>query len=371
MYNALKAKQNGSFWVLAFLLLGLLGCNSRKSNPIYAPDYDLAPANRDDHLLKKHPEQAPASVTLSLLRTWELKTVSNITWHPRDPVIVIAGWDQPGAHYIRLYDIHVDQYLWEKATPARGGAITPDGNLLAHTISYDPQLQLLSIEDGHTIHSIDSDECTTGDWLLFNASGNRLLTGVGRGHINWETVLNLWDMQTNNCQRVNQFAGLLYFLDVNDDFSLVILSFMADQQYVSIWNLEKREDICKLPGSIGLFVPGTQQFIVSDADKLSFYDAFSCELLKESTIPPPHSDYIAFSSDGKLFVTAGEQLQLWETSTSDLLYYEDLPDDFVRGRGRGYPALIFNPDNKYLLAIFATRGMETSIVQVWQVLNNP
>lgn len=366
MRNMFKKKEVWVFSITALLLLGVLIGTSYVSPFVYT--HHSVFANANSILPKKAVVSSLPSVTLSLLTAWEIKGVSGIAWHPTDPVVAIAGWDEFNVHHVRLYDIQIQQDLWRKEiAPGGGVAFTPDGSQIAITSFYDTQLKLLDTEDGHIVSEMETASCTSGDWLLFSTTGNTLLTAKGTGHINWKTKLNLWDMKAGSCQQLDEHAGFLSFVDVNDNFDRVIMSVMAQERSVYVWDLAEKKDVCNLPGDFGLFVPGTQQFIVSFKENLSFYDTLSCTVIRELMIAQPLLGYIAFSPDGKQFVTIEKQIQIWETATGRILSYNILPDDLVGASG--HPTLIFSPDGKYLLINWITQGEGTNVIQLWQVFN--
>jgi WD40 repeat protein len=283
----------------------------------------------------------------------------------------MMGWDDRGVNGTRLYDAQTGVELWSKEDIPGGGLVfTPDGNLLATTNHFEARIQMLAVEDGRVVSNIVDPNCSAGDWLLFNTTGAALLTGRGSGHIDLETTLNLWDVATGRCQKLENRPGFLYFLDVNDDFSLVAMSIVEQDRQVYVWDLEERTDACHLPGDFGLFVPHTNQFVISNAEKLAFYDVSSCQLVKEYTIASPLDGYIAFTPDGERFATAGEYLQLWETATGELLFQEKLPK--FRNSSSN-PGFIFSPNGEYLLAVFCIWGQLNcdAVIQVWQVQANP
>jgi WD40 repeat protein len=319
----------------------------------------------------EHAIQSVPLPALSLITEWEMQTVSAVSWHSSDQIIAISGWDLRGIYGIRLYDVLTGVELWSREDfPSGSIAFTPDGNLIAQMPHYEARVQLLAVNNGNVVSNVVDLNCSTGDWLQFNSSGDSLLTGWGYGHIDWETTLNLWDMPTGQCQALEKRSGLLHFLDVNDNFSLVIMSIVEPERQIYVYDFEKKVDVCKLPGHFGLFIPHTNQFVISNAEKIAFYDVSLCQVVKEFTIDPPLRGYISFNPSGRLFATAGEYLQLWETATGELLFQEKLPDEFF-GSGN-HPSFVFNRDGDYLLAVFQTPPINyvgNNIIQVWQVTN--
>jgi len=204
--------------------------------------------------------------TLSLLNTWEMETVGGLAWHPMIHVFAFVGWDMSHEHHIHLFDAQTGQELWSKEVIPGGVAFAPNGNFVAVTPFYEAHVQWLEVEDGLEVSSMDADNCSAGDWLIFNTAGDALLTGRGSGHINWETTLNLWDVQSGRCQQLEKRAGFLHFLDVNDDLSLAVISIMMQDQQVYVWDLEEETDVCNFPGGFGLFVPFEDQFVISLPD---------------------------------------------------------------------------------------------------------
>lgn len=372
MYLNFRRRHSLICLMLFLKLLVLVNCNATESQDTLMST--LNPTNASSH---KEEETRPVPLTspptLSLLTTWEMQTVSGVAWHPTNYVIAIAGWDTHHVGGIRLYDAQTGHELWFKEGISRGVAFTPDGNWIATTPFYEAYVQMLRVEDGRAVSSIDDNNCSAGHWLLFNTAGDTLLTGLGSGHINWETTLNLWNVQTGRCQKLEKRTGFLNFLDVNDDFSLAIVSIMMEERQVFIWDLEKETDVCNFPGDFGLFVPFEDQFVISRAESLSFYDGSSCQIIQELMIDShPFRGYIDFSPDSKIFATAGEYLQLWDTSTGELLFQEKMSQKFFGSSS--HPSLIFSPDGQYLLAVFSNLGDDgeiNSTIQVWQVLANP
>lgn len=372
MYFTCKRKHALLYLKLFLQLLALVSCKTAGSQPVTVSD--PVPTNTRLHEEIEIPPISPAPpATFSLLTTWEMQTTEAIAWHPTNPVVAISGWDSRHIYGIRLYDAQTGAEWWSNEEGPNGGlAFTPDGNLLVTASAYEARVQMLATEDGHVVSTIGDANCSAGDLLHFNTTGDALLTGLGSGHIDWETTLNLWDVPRGRCQTLENRPGLLHFLDVNDDFSLVIMSTTGQNRQVYVWDLEKRIDVCQLPGRFGLFAPHTNQFVISNTEKLTFYDVSSCQIVKEFVIDPPLRGYIAFTPGGELFAVAGEYLQLWETDTGELLSQEKLPDEFF-GSGN-HPSFAFNHDGNYLLAAFQTpptNDVGNTVIQVWQVITNP
>lgn len=349
---------------LFLALLGLVNCRANESQIKLI--VDSAPTNKDRIV-----DETPliSRTTLVLLATREMYAINGVSWHPTTHILAIAGWETPAAHSIQLYDVQTEQLLWFKEVIPSGIAFTPDGNYIVNTPFNGSFVQTLVSENGDIDSEIASDNCKGGDWLFFDKTGGKLLIGRGARHINLETTINSWDIQKGVCIELDKRFGALNFLDVNEDFALVIMSFMMQDQHVIVRDLWRRVDICDLPGDFGLFVPLLNQFVISSDEKLAFYDALSCQKVDELLIDKPFRGYITFSPDGEMFATAGEYLQLRKTSTGELLFQEKLPDNYFGSSGS--PSFDFSSDGGHLMGVFSTQGENKSVIQVWQVLMNP
>lgn len=362
---SINKQRHALIWATLFLgLLGLVNCRANESRVQHI--VDSMPTNKDETV-----GGAPlgSQTTLSLLATREMYAINGVSWHPINHIFAIAGWETPTAHSIQLYDVQTKQVVWFKEDIPSSIVFAPDGNFIASTPFNGSYIQTLVSENGHVTSETTSGNCKGGEWLFFNKTGAKLLIGRGARHINLETTINLWDIQTGTCIELDKRFGTLNFLDVNEDFSLVIMSFMMQDRRVFVWDIRRKVDVCNLPGDFGLFVPHLNQFIISNEEKLTFYDASLCQKVGEHLINTPFRGYITFSPNGEMFATAGEYLQLWETSTGELLFQEKLPDNFFGSSSR--PSFDFSSDGNYLLTVFSSQGENKSVIQVWQILVSP
>ena len=350
MHSAYKSVQNLFPLIVILPLVMLVNCNASESQPVLATN---------------------SATPLSLSNTWKMRLVKALIWHPTNNLIAFAGTDEDEVRGTYLYDVQSGQKLYfidNGSLGAAGGIVfAPDGNSIATTSFYGGLIQMAKTANGAEVVNLVSDNCSAGHWLFFNPTGDALLTGLGSGHIDWKTTLNLWDIRTGSCQQLQKRPGFLGFLDVNDSFNHVLMSMMLQEQEIYLWDLDRQIDTCHLLGNFGLFVPLTNQFVVSNEDKLSFYDVSSCQMLQEFTIAPPFYGYVAFSPNGELFVTAGKNLQVWKSSTGELLFQEELPENFFGAHS--HPSLVFSPNGQYLSGVFSVLKDDevNAIIQVWQV----
>jgi WD40 repeat protein len=319
-------------------------------------------------------EKQDVSPTLSLLATWEMRSAFATDWHPTRDVVAISGSDINGNRGAQIYDIQTGEKIWFRESGwAYALAFLSEGNSIAMTPFYEAHVQILDTERENVVSNMTSDDCSAGQWLQFNPGENKLLTGLGRGHqADWETTINMWDMQTGSCNQLDKRFGLLTFLDVSDDFNYVAMSIYFEDHQVYIRDLETGNDICNLSGDFSLFVPSTDQFVVVNAEKLSFYETDLCQPVRDLIIDPPHDGYFAFSPNGGIFATSGDYLQLWDTNTGKLLFQVKQPEKLFGSRS--HPRLFFNPNGDYLLAVYATldnNDEQIAVIQVWKLLINP
>lgn len=320
--------------------------------------------------LMEEPKTNPiVPLKLSLIDTWEMSTVSALAWHPMQPIVAIAGWPTSSEQYLQLYDVQTGQELWSRRENVGGVVFAPDGDTLVVTPIYEAFVQIVGVDDGQILSVVESANCSGGEWLFFSEAEDTLLTGHGARHVNRETTLNRWQLKSGSCQQIDSLAGFLGYLDVNAEFDRVIVSYLAQDHHVFVKDLAAEIELCSLAGDFGVFVPFTNLFVISNDEKLIFYDTFSCQIVKEYAMDALLRGYIDFSPDGEIFVTAGEYLQLWSTATGILLFQEELPDNFSGSNSR--PRLVFSPDGQYLLAVFSNLGADdiNATIQIWQVLS--
>lgn len=314
-----------------------------------------------------------SSPTLSLLTTWEMQGVTSASWHPLNDMIAVSGWDRNNTRGVWLYDIQTGEEVWFKENVPGGLAFAPDGMSIAITPFYEAHVQILAPEEGKVISDIEANNCSAGHWLQFDGEGKRLLTGLGYGHVDWETTINIWDVQTGKCKQLDRRSGLLTFLDIHNDFKYAAMSIYSNDHRVYIRNLEAEEDVCTVFGEFALFTPSTNQFVVINADQLSFYEVETCQPARNLVIEPPYDGYFAFSPNGEIFATSGNnKLQLWDTNTGKLLHHTNQPEKFFDSRSRY--RLLFSPNGEYLLAVYAAldnNNEQIAVVQVWELLAKP
>lgn len=319
-------------------------------------------------------EKQGASPTLSLLATWEMQSAFATDWHPIRDVIAISGSDINGNRGVQIYDIQTGDKTWFRERGwAYAMAFLSEGKSIAITPFYEARVQILDTEKDSVVSNMASDDCSAGQWLQFDPGENRLLTGLGRGYqADWETTINMWDMQTGSCRQLDRRFGLLTFLDISDDFNYVAMSIYFEDHQVYIRDLETGNDVCNLSADFSLFVPSTDQFVVVNAEKLSFYEIDSCQPVRDLMIDPPYDGYLAFSPNGEIFATTGNYLQLWDTNTGKLLVQVKQPEKLFGSRSN--PRLLFNQDGDYLMVVYATlsnNDEQIVAIQVWELLVNP
>lgn len=312
------------------------------------------------------------SLTMSLQKNLYTYAVDKVLFHPTKHIVLTAEWDNPNSYHIRLYNLSTNEYIWEQqTTPNKGMFINSDKGQIGISPLSLLKTQIWNIENGQMMFEIETGSCINGEHLLSSAYADELLIASLSGHINWETTLNLWNFKTNECKKIHQFRGFPVFLDVNKNFTKVLLSFIADNNYISLWDRETNKEVCQFLGDKGLFIPNTNQIVVSASDKLSFYNVSSCDLLREFPISGVYIGYIAISSNGEWIATAGEKLQLWDTTTGMLLFSEPLSKDFVTHMAIGLSSIAFDNQGKYLLTVFRVRAKEQNVIQVWRIENQP
>lgn len=345
-------------------LVSLTNCNPPLSEPMST--------NRASIEDTEMPDTSPI---LSLLTTLEMQSAFAADWHPIRDVIAVSGSDINGNKGIHIYDIQTGDKIWFRESGwAYAIAFLSEGKSIAITPFYKTRVQILDTEKDSAVSNMVSDDCSAGQWLQFAPDENRLLTGLGRGYqADWETIINMWDMQTGNCKLLDKRSGLLTFLDASDDINYVAMSIYSEDHQVYIRDLETGNDVCNCQGDFSLFVPSTNQFVVVNSENLTFFEIDSCQPIKDLIIDQPYDGYFAFSPNGEIFATSGNNyLQLWDTSTGKLLHQVQQPEKLFGSRS--HPRFLFSPNGDYLLAIYAAldnNGEQIAVVQVWKLLVNP
>lgn len=355
---------------LCLIILGtilLTSCIATGSDSTTAAESMSTSINTIEDIKRQSPPP-----TLSLITTWEMGIISATDWHPMRDVVVISGSDTNGVGGIRLYDIQTGDEIWFKESVPGGVTSAPEGELIAITPFYGAYVRILEPDKNSVVFDLESDNCSAGHWLQFDPKGKTIITGLGFGRIDWETIINVWDVQTGTCEQTARRSGMLTFLDVNDNFNYVAMSIYSEDHQVYIQDLGTGNDVCNLPGDFSLFVPSTNQFAVVNAAKLSFYEINSCQPVRDLMIDPPYDGYLTFSPNGEFFAVSNNFLQLWNTNTGEVLDQVQQPEKLFGSRSR--PRLLFSPNGDYLLAIYSTldnNDEKKTIIQIWDLLVNP
>lgn len=353
-----------AFKVILYLLLGII---------IFASCQSI-----DAEMNLINNENAHAIHSPLLLAEWDMGNIRDIAWSPKSDFFAVnyfSNKDDEANYHLCMYDISTLEKLWEEEnSKSMNLSFTYDGKLLVEPHTFPPVLSLRDSESGQLINQLESDgtSCKGGGQLILpGSSKNTFFVADTKDLIglNTNNVVNImkWDIEANRCTKVIQYRGDFDIFDINSTDTLLAYGSLIEDDSIIIWDIEKQEEICRVPiVDHGSFVPGQDTLAIFRDQKMLFFDTSTCQIINELAFTTIGTN-LAFSSDGERFAIANESIMVVDTDTGTTLTKIPYPEDATPYNSKLLPSGIeFSPDGKYLLLAFST-GAYSGRIQLWQI----
>jgi WD40 repeat protein len=290
--------------------------------------------------------------------------IADIAWSPNNIDVAVATFGE-NAGSIDLFNSRTSERSWSVETGLTFSLdFSPDGEVLAANFPTPGVIRLWDVATGDIQLEIEGEECLVGRFLGFNPDGKAMMTGYDFGKETYETIINLWDLESDQCE--GEFIrrdGLLESLTVHRKGDQLILTLLkiqeGESQQVILWDLATGEQVCSIAGSMHAVSQNGDVMAVlgQDQRQIGIWKMASCDLVGTF-----HTDIgvISFdiSPDGNLLAVGGDRFQLWDLSTGDKLHE-------LQGSPNLIKRLAFSPDGRFIITAGPAEPSERSAVILW------
>ncbi len=318
------------------------------------------------------------SITPSLVAEWNLGYVNDVAWSPNSKIFAAnSRLEGDELNNVQAFDVKSPNRIWIAENSITFDlAFNLNGQLFAESDPIVGSLYLRSAEQGNLVRQIQSNNCTGGQFILFNPGGTTFLVADIRTESGVTAIgdiyFSLWDSATGQCKNLLHYGGDLHLFDVNTSGNLIVYGGVSPDDHAVIWDEKKQAEVCRTKADFGRFVPGQNTLAITLDQKLVFIDASTCHELRELNISLSFPTYLAFSPDGQWFAVARQSIQIIETATGRTVAQVPLPESAgpTSNHGGLNSGLVFSPDGRYLLLAFSTNANDSysGKVQLWQLL---
>ena len=329
-------------------LLSLSG--ARLTRSAYSPDGKLLALASDDHNVEIW--DIASSTKIGSLKG-HTDMVFDVAFSPDGKLLATASWDKSA----KLWDLKSQKELRTlvgHTDMVHAVAFSPDGRMVG-TGSEDGTARLWDVATGRLLKRLaapDDDSAVLS--LAFSPDGQHLTTGSNAGQI------NIWDVASGRIPLPIKAGSRVWAVAYSPDGKKVAAA-TADER-AELWDANSGQPLFRLSGHkdqvLGVaFSPNGEQVATTSADKTAkLWDATSGAL---QTTLPGFNDWVigvAFNPrDGKNLATASLDgtARIWEISTGKPITAR-LIKAFTEGIGQ-LVTVAFSPDGKY----FVTAGGDT------------
>jgi len=213
-----------------------------------------------------------------------------------------------------LFDLNDGQALWEIDCPTEGGAISPDGSLLAFRV--EEEILLVAIGEKTLLWSKRMEGHT--DWVesvSFSPDGKFIASG------SWDGMVCLWDVSSGKeIRRMEGHTGWVESVSFSPDGKFIASG--SSDGMVRLWDVSIGREIMRMKGHAGSvrsvsFSPDGK-FIASGSwdGMVCLWDVSSGKEIRRMEGHTGWVESVSFSPDGK-FIASGSSdgmVRLWDVS---------------------------------------------------------
>lgn len=234
---------------------------------------------------------------------------------------VASGTDDPERGTLVLWDLstrRILRSLGEQTASVATLAFLPDGRQLAATsrVPYDPIVRIWDTRDGHLQRTLDR-HADAVEGVAFSPDGKQMATS------SFDGTVRLWSLEDGEEQQILEADRLAKLgpPSISPDGMLVAVDTVTRQAIV--WDLASGQRRASYPATrdFALFSPGGRILaLLSGEHAIKLLESRTGKpvwLLKGHEEP---IDYVAFSGDGNLMVSAdATSIRLWDVPRSKLV----------------------------------------------------
>jgi hypothetical protein len=305
---------------------------------------------------------------LVLLSTWEEQKVFEVSWNPTQNIFYTSTLGKDGSQVLWAYDVISSRIVWSTDTFSSSVAVSPDGKLVAETHWLQGFVRLRNSSDGKLNKDFEANNCTGGNLSVFAQDTKTLIVGKKALPQEEYSNINIWNLETGQCEKILSFEGYLNFLSINTKTDVIVYGSHNLYNEVITWSIAKKSELCRWKGDFGLFIPNNDTLVLSTITKLSFLDPNHCTSKKEDSVASFFTNYIDFTSDGGYFITADSNtLEMRNERDGNILIEKNIGklfDQSLHGQ-----RIFISPDGNFFIVVFADQSNNNQYesMQLWQI----
>jgi tetratricopeptide (TPR) repeat protein len=327
-----ELKSRCTYWLNNFVLPGDLVSNLQQmfneleQATTYMELTAVAPHARAnlDTIHKRHETSFSVAFTLKQ----RIDGLRLLAFLPDGKTLVSIGGNLLVAREVKFWDVQTGKLRWmlKLNHSPESIAFSPNGAIMA-TGYYNGELELLFTRTGKRIRGLKVRAAADIFSMAFSPDGKTLATGSGDPVLPIPSEVKLWDIQTGKQLKWNQ---------KENRNEMLLVAFSPDGQTL---------------------VTVGRRGMISQVSEIKFWNLQTGKLKRRSKEFRGGIHSIAFSSDGRMLVSAGKngELKLWNIMTGKLEWTSKLKKE-------GMPiSIAFTLDSR-MLAV----GNSDGTVQAWQ-----
>lgn len=317
-----------------------------------------------------HTSEATSFAVIEPKLQWSIKAVMDVEWSPNSERFVAVLERETDLFGLQLYGVQNEKEIWFTEDQADDVVFNPTGNLIIATSTFYG-LREFDVAEGNLIKSIDDPyNCLGGHEIAMAEDGKSVYTGYSP-HVSGSTphtsTIFQWDTSSEQCLgEIMSWAGWLRSMLMSPDSQnlVFVFSHLENRNDIRtvVWGIETESEMCSFGGVVPAFESNGNLYVTSYSDegKVNLWNVTECKIV--STLNVGHNPYsLAISPEGKLLITGGSSIKVWDTSSGDLVHEQkNIPNEVQH--------LAFSPDGKHLISVHPAKRLDdTAKIILWNV----